>query len=88
MPILAISNRRDEAVSVHVADPNELALMAACSPSACTRVAPGETLRLPYAGIENYDPRDAQATVAWWVLETGSGGTVHETARGSVVADL
>lgn len=86
--ILAITNRGDDAVYVRASDPTVLALMAACSPSTCTRVAPGETLRLPYAEIENYDPGDAQATVAWWAFVTESGGTARETARGSVVADL
>ena len=86
--ILAISNRGDEAVYVRATDPTVLALQSACSPSTCARVAPGETLRLPYAGIENYDPGDAQASVAWWAFVAESGGTFRETARGSVIADL
>lgn len=66
--VLAIENRGDDPVYVQVADPTELALMAGCTPQSCTRIPPGETLRLPYAEITHWDAGDAQAAVNWWVF--------------------
>jgi hypothetical protein len=80
---LSITNRGDEPVYVRVLDPTELALMMACTPEICTRIDPGQTVRVPYAEILNYNPGDAEAAVTWWVFEDGT-----TAAQGTVVAQL
>lgn len=70
---LAIANRGSDTVYVQAADPTELALMAACTPRTCARIAPGEILRLPYAEIAYWQPGDAQAAVRWWVFSFDGG---------------
>lgn len=69
---LAITNRGDEPVYVLLSDPTELALMMGCTPETCRRIGAGQTVRVPYAEIENYTPGDAQAAVSWWVFEDGT----------------
>lgn len=81
---LAVTNRGDEPVYVRILDPTELALMMACTPEICTRIGPGQTVRVPYAEILNYTPGDAEAAVTWWVF-ADDGRTV---AQGTVVAEL
>lgn len=81
---LAVTNRGDEPVYVRISDPTELAIMIGCSPTTCTRIGAGQTVRVPYAQIENYTPGDAQAAVSWWVFD--DGGTT--AAQGTVTVQL
>jgi hypothetical protein len=81
---LAVTNRGDEPVHVLISDPTVLALMMGCTPTTCTRIGAGQTVRVPYAQIENYTPGDAQAAVSWWVFD--DGGTT--AAQGTVVVQL
>ena len=81
---LSILNRGDEPVYVRVSDPTELMIMIGCSPGSCARINPGETLRVPYAEIQNYDAGDRQAAVNWWVFD-GDGATKD---TGTLVTDI
>jgi hypothetical protein len=81
---LAITNRGDDPVYVRVSDPTELGIMIGCSPSTCAPIAPGATVRVPYAQIQFYDAGDEQAAVNWWVF-TADGAT-RDT--GTLLADL
>jgi hypothetical protein len=81
---LAVTNRGDEPVYVLIADPTVLAVMMACTPDTCTRIGPGQAVRVPYAEIENYTPDDVQASVSWWVFENGT----RTVAQGNVVVEL
>lgn len=80
---LSVTNRGGEPVYVLISDPTELALMMGCTQDTCRRIAPGQTVRVPYAEIENYTPGDAQAAVSWWVFEDGT-----TVAQGTVVVPL
>jgi hypothetical protein len=80
---LSVTNRGDEPVYVLISDPTELALMMGCTPDTCRRIGAGQTVRVPYAEIENYTPGDAQAAVSWWVFEDGT-----TVAQGTVVVPL
>ncbi len=81
---LSVTNRGDEPIYVRVSDPTTLDIMVACSPRTCTRITAGQTLRIPYTQIINYDAGDAQAAVSWWVFS--DTGETRDT--GTVVAEL
>lgn len=81
---LSVTNRGDEPVYVRVSDPTVLAFMPGCTPQTCTRISAGQTVRVPYAEIMNYDAGDRQAAVNWWVF-ADTGATLD---TGTVVADL
>ncbi|HST63069.1 MAG TPA: hypothetical protein VLK84_30450 [Longimicrobium sp.] len=81
---LAVTNRGDEPIFVRVSDPTVLDVMVACTPRTCTRIVAGQTLRIPYAQIINYDTGDAQAVVSWWVFS--DTGETRDT--GTVIAEL
>lgn len=80
---LSVTNRGDEPVYVLLSDPTVLALMMGCTPDTCRRIGPGQTVKVPYAEIENYTPGDAQAAVSWWVFDEGT-----TVAQGTVVVPL
>ncbi len=81
---LSVTNRGDAPVYIQVADPTELILLTGCSPSSCTRVAPGATVRVPFSEITAYDPGDQQAAVNWWVFADNGAAA----ATGTVVVPL
>ncbi len=81
---LSITNRGDAPVYIQVADPTEFVLLSGCTPSTCTRIAPGGTVRVPFSQITAYDPGDAQAAVVWWLFQD-DGSPV---ATGTVVVAL
>lgn len=81
---LSITNRGDEPTYVQVSDASALIIQRGCSPESCARIDPGETLRMPYAEINAYDPGDAQAAVNWWVF--ADDGTTRDT--GTLIAEL
>lgn len=81
---LAVTNRGDQPIYVRVSDPTVLDVSVGCSPQTCTRLGAGETLRVPYAEIVNYDAGDAQAAVRWWVFGANRG----TRATGTVVVQL
>jgi P pilus assembly chaperone PapD len=81
---LSVTNRGDAPVYIQVADPTELILLTGCTPSTCTRIAPGGTVQVPFSQIAAWQPGDQQAAVNWWVFED-DGGTV---ATGTVVVPL
>ena len=80
---LSVTNRGDEPVYVLISDPTVLALMMGCTPDTCTRIGPGQTVRVPYADIENYTPEDEQAAVSWWVFADRT-----TVAQGTLVVPL
>jgi hypothetical protein len=82
---LSVTNRGDEPVNVLISDPTVLALMIGCTPGSCMRIGAGQTVRVPYAEIQNYTPGDTQAVVTWWVFDD-DGGTVE--AQGTVTVQL
>jgi hypothetical protein len=67
--MLAVTNRGDAPVYIQVADPTELIQLTGCTPSTCTRIAPGATVEIPFSQITAYDPGDQQAAVNWWVFQ-------------------
>lgn len=71
---LSVTNRGDEPIYIQVADPTELILLTGCTPSTCIRIAPGDTVEVPFSQITSYDPGDGQAAVNWWVF-TDDGAT-------------
>ncbi|HYW12451.1 MAG TPA: hypothetical protein VE871_10840 [Longimicrobium sp.] len=81
---LSVTNRGDEPIYVRVSDPTVLDISIGCSPQTCTRIIAGQTLRIPYAQIINYDAGDEQAAVNWWVFS--DTGATRDT--GTVIAEL
>lgn len=81
---LSVTNRGDAPVYIQVADPTELIQLAGCTPSTCTRIAPGGTVQVPFSQITAWNPGDAQAAVNWWVFE--DDGTLVTT--GTLVVPL
>ena len=83
--MLAIENRGEDAVYVRVLDPDEEWMSLGCSPQSCLRVGAGETVRVPYAEIINYDVGDERAAVNWWLFDEAGARTL---ATGVVIAEL
>lgn len=61
-----------------------------CSPQneGCPTLAPGETIRIPYAEIAGYEPGDKEAIVFWWMSEPDAGGSYRILREGDLVVRL
>jgi hypothetical protein len=61
-----------------------------CSPqnAGCPTLAPGETVRIPYAEIARYEPGDKEAIVFWWMSEPDAGGSYRILREGDLVVRL
>ena len=81
---LSVTNRGDEPIYVRITDPTVLDISIGCSPQRCTRIGAGQTVRVPYAEIVNYDTGDTQAAVNWWVFS--DTGATRDT--GTLIAEL
>lgn len=61
-----------------------------CTPqnAGCPTLAPGETVRIPYAEIAGYEPSDKEAIVFWWTSEPDAGGSYRILREGDLVVRL
>jgi hypothetical protein len=62
---------------IHEREDEGLLFWGKCTPAnqGCPVLAPGETLRIPYAELGGYDPGDTEAIIYWWESRPdGNGG--------------
>ena len=74
---VAVTNTSGEPVYYMIYNRDALASWAPCtSPADCPEIGPGETVRIPYAEIQLYQPGSTEAELQWWQFERVGGGYV------------
>lgn len=64
---VAVTNLDEQPVYYRIVNPEALALWAPCTaPEDCPRIAPGQTVRIPFAEIGLYQPDSTEAELYWW----------------------
>jgi hypothetical protein len=80
---VAVTNTSDEPVYYMIYNPDALASWAPCtSPADCPEIGPGETVRIPYAQIQLYQPESTEAELHWWQFARVGDGYAT-TGKGS-----
>lgn len=61
-----------------------------CTPrdAGCPTLAPGETVRIPYAEIAGYQQGDGEAVVFWWMSAPDAAGSYRIIREGELVVRL
>ena len=80
--VVALRNETNRPVYFYVGDEDDLARvdLDLSGITSGTPVAPGATVRVPYADVEFYDPGDTRGWV-YWTTGRGEGGSFRVTLR-------
>jgi hypothetical protein len=84
--LLLLTNTDDQPVYYTLFSRDALASWAPCtSPADCPRIAPGQTVRVPYADIQMYTAQSAEAELHWWQFRRAGNGYVEAGTGGSII---
>ncbi len=74
---VAVTNTTDQPVYYLIVNPDALASWRPCtSPADCPEIAGRQTVRIPYADIELYQPDSREAQLYWWKFARVEGAYV------------
>jgi hypothetical protein len=83
---LLLTNTDDQPVYYRIWNPDALAQWAPCtSPADCPRIAPGQSVRVPYSEIGLWMPESREAELHWWQFRRVGDGYVEAGRGGSRV---
>jgi hypothetical protein len=74
---VAVTNTSDQPVYYRIVNPDAFASWMPCSsPTDCPEIGVRQTVRIPYADIQLYEPASREAELYWWKFARVEGGYV------------